>query len=1142
MYKYKMAATTTIWLLALGSAFAQSPPENAIEYVSRHCKEWGLSEADVSSLVVTSWHVSSTSGLTHIYLQQQIDGIPVLPSVASVHFAPTGEVFHYSDQLVADLQERITSKSISLSASQAAGNAAANLGIAPEPSFVEQTKKGYELDSDGHLRLCWEVVLPHNEDVWVVRIDAETGKELNKYNRTLHCQFDRKSNQKQTHSPLFFSPKTAHTYNPTGSDLPSISFDGQYNIFPYPTESPLYGTRSLKQGIDIIEPTASPYGWHDIDNVAPTPDYEYTRGNNVYAFYAPIGTPSIPIPVCITRLSGIYVPGGIVPCSPSLDFNFTNSLNSAIGTDFIEDAVTNLFVWNNICHDVYYLYGFDEAAGNFQETNDSGIGTGGDYVLARAQDGSGLNNASFSTPPEPPGASAPNPIMRMFLWDTDFPNSVKDGDFDSAIMAHEYGHGVSFRLVGGAANVNCLNSAEQGGEGWSDFFGLMLTLEDKDGDNILEEDVMGEGIRSIGAYVLAEAANGEGIRPAYYTTNMNSATANYNDYTYGDLPNMAYPHGTGFIWCTMLWDMTWQLINAYGFEPDIYNTSSTAGNIRAMKIVVEGLKLTDCNPTFPQMRDAILAANDAIYGGAGNNLIWEAFARRGLGYSATAGGNEAFDNPTMQVIKTVDKSEVEVDESVTYTISVKNNSQAPLTNVDISDPISPNLNVTAISDGGSLQGNTVVYPTIASIPVGDSESRTFTGTINASNWTTTELDEPIEVVLPNGFVPASTWITDCDNPNPATGSTRCWWHLDPVVESDASLTLTLNLDGTKNNHLSFWQWFDVEAGVDGGVLEIWNGSTWDDLDSRIIKNSYNNILLAALPTPIGVPVPLSPLNGRRAYSGYSGGYVNTIVDLSGLNGSQMLRFRFGANTGLQDCTVNGPASGTACEGWYLDDFKLFDLKHLLNTANVTSAQGYSESGNVGLVGTVYFEELALPVELVWFNAKAHESDILLEWETASEQNNAGFELQRRSEFETDFEKIAWIPSLGNTSQESTDYHFLDKNVAPNVVYYYRLRQLDMDGTEKMSDVVFASLLSGDGQRVCVYPNPVAGDATLKFGRLTADRVSLHLLNSQGQVLKTEVLEAGEVSYPVHLSDIPSGIYMLQIVEGTKFYYQKIIIP
>ena len=125
-----------------------------------------------------------------------------------------------------------------------------------------------------------------------------------------------------------------------------------------------------------------------------------------------------------------------------------------------------------------------------------------------------------------------------------------DGDFDNGVVAHEYGHGISNRLTGGANNTNCLGNAEQMGEGWSDWFGLMLTIEPGDTDT---------DIRGIGTYASGEAPTGYGIRPAPYTTNLA-----VNNYTYSATNNTAtisQPHGVGFVWCTMLWDMTWALID-----------------------------------------------------------------------------------------------------------------------------------------------------------------------------------------------------------------------------------------------------------------------------------------------------------------------------------------------------------------------------------------------------------------------------------------------------------------------------------------------------------------------------------------------------------------------------------------------------
>ncbi len=209
-----------------------------------------------------------------------------------------------------------------------------------------------------------------------------------------------------------------------------------------------------------------------------------------------------------------------------------------------------------------------------------------------------------------------------------------DGDLDNEIVVHEYGHGVSNRLTGGPANSGCLQNAEQMGEGWSDYLALMMTMQSGD----LPEDV-----RGLAAYA---SGNPNGIREAPYSTDFA-----INDYTYFDTNfNTTQPHGIGFVWATMLWEMTWDLIAENGFDPDIYN--GTGGNNMALQLVMDGMKLQACSPGFVDGRDAILEADELANGGANRCLIWNAFARRGLGFSADQGSSgsrtdqvEAFDIP-----------------------------------------------------------------------------------------------------------------------------------------------------------------------------------------------------------------------------------------------------------------------------------------------------------------------------------------------------------------------------------------------------------------------------------------------------------------------------------------------------------------
>ena len=163
-----------------------------------------------------------------------------------------------------------------------------------------------------------------------------------------------------------------------------------------------------------------------------------------------------------------------------------------------------------------YVYGFDEAAGNFQENNYGNGGAGSDSVNSEAQDGSGTCNANFGTP-----ADGGNPTMQMFVC------GDKDGDFDNLVIVHEYGHGISTRLTGGPGNSGCLNGDEQMGEGWSDYFAIAGTMD---------MGVSNPVHRPMATYALSEPTTGtDGLRNAPYDTSFA-----VNGYTYGDISNSAF--------------------------------------------------------------------------------------------------------------------------------------------------------------------------------------------------------------------------------------------------------------------------------------------------------------------------------------------------------------------------------------------------------------------------------------------------------------------------------------------------------------------------------------------------------------------------------------------------------------------------
>jgi len=217
----------------------------------------------------------------------------------------------------------------------------------------------------------------------------------------------------------------------------------------------------------------------------------------------------------------------------------------------------------------------------------------------------------------------------------------RDSDLDNGVIAHEYGHGISNRLTGGPGVVTCLGNAEQMGEGWSDWFALTLTTDPSD---------TATTPRGVGAYVSFQPADGLGIRPTQYTTDM---SVNPSTYAWvADTVNISQPHGIGYVWNSMLWEVYWNLVDRHGYNADIYGDWSTGGNNLAMQLVMDGMKFQPCRPGFVDGRDAILAADTALTDGANQCEIWRGFAKRGLGASASQGssssrtdGVEAFDLP-----------------------------------------------------------------------------------------------------------------------------------------------------------------------------------------------------------------------------------------------------------------------------------------------------------------------------------------------------------------------------------------------------------------------------------------------------------------------------------------------------------------
>ncbi len=585
---------------------------------------------DYSNWRITDIVPSLNKNVKHVYVNQMFNNIPITDGTYKLN-VNNGKVVFEINQFVNEVKAKVTSTKASTSPENAINAVISRHKLASAKSLSPTLEKSkgenvfvyrnsgitafdepikvkqvYRLHKD-ELRLCWNVSI-YQKDAqhwWNADVDAVSNTILKEQDWVITCNFDGPGHENHNHGSVLLDKKVEGPM--TKAEATAALAPDSYNVYAMPVGNPDEGNRSI--ATDPANLTASPFGWHDT-NGSPGAEFTITRGNNVWAQDDSNGNNG----------TGFSPNGGA-----SLDFDFPVNLNQA-PSNYRDASIVNLFYWNNIMHDVFYQYGFDEASGNFQENNYGNGGAGSDSVNADAQDGSGTNNANFATP-----GDGGNPRMQMFLWNRTNPG--RDGSFDNVIIAHEYGHGISIRLVGGPSS-NTLGGSEQMGEGWSDWFGLMLTM--KAGDQ-------GTDGRGVGTYVLGQGVNGVGIRPTRYSTNRS-----INDTDYADIGGLARPHGVGYAFATILWDMTWLLVDQEGFDPDFYN--GTGGNNIAMALVTEGLKNTANNPGFVSGRDGILQADQDLYGGQYSCLIWKAFAERGVGEGANENNNGGSNGQTDQTV------------------------------------------------------------------------------------------------------------------------------------------------------------------------------------------------------------------------------------------------------------------------------------------------------------------------------------------------------------------------------------------------------------------------------------------------------------------------------------------------------------
>lgn len=630
-------------------------------------------------------------------------------------------------------------------------------------------------------------------------------------------------------------------------------------------------------------------------------------------------------------------------------------------TDVADDtqrlaSVVQLFYVTNFLHDWLYDAGFDELAGNAQHDNYRRGGGAFDELRAEALDYSGWDNANMTTP-----ADGWSPRMQMYRWSW-HPSGVRSSALDATVVAHEFAHMVSNRLIGNAIGIDS-HQAYGLGEGWSDFLAALLLATADDAQ-------VSTNLSWGGAYVIAGYSEQEpywGIRR--YPL---SADATVNPLTFQHIARLsrlpsspahgpAYGandevHNAGEVWAVMLWECYVGLLRG----PRL---TFTEAQDRMKRYLLASLAATPLTPTFVEARDALLAvaaaedADDYL-------LFWDAFARRGLGAGATAPDRHNLENEPVTESYLVGNSlrlsdlslheglpacdgdgVIDSDEGGELRVTVRNLSvtalpagSATLTmsadepGVSFPDgmslPLPPlaafeeTVMTVRVALGHLLGPRTVVFTASAAGPTLYPPSTALIGQwrLNVDEQTMVAARDDFEASVPVWTAGADTQLNTTNEfrlveltptqhvwaAAPGQSAADVWLSSPPLEVGPGPLTMT------------FLHRYELErdttAAYDGAVLELStdDGATWQDIGG-FASPGYGDVVSTAGPSA-------NPLAGRRAFIGRSERFPELRLETVSL-GTQYagktvrVRFRLGS-----DDLVRLPS-----HGWEIDDVRFTGL-------------------------------------------------------------------------------------------------------------------------------------------------------------------------------------------------------------------------
>jgi extracellular elastinolytic metalloproteinase len=570
----------------LTGASVRPASQIGIGYVRAHLRAFGLSRGDLRTFHLRQDYVD-IAGTHHVSWVQRAGGVTAFRSGLKANVTADGRLINVTGPPVHGLE--VSSALPRVASADALGAARRSAGAQMLAPQREDTAKLVLFATQRGARIAWQTQTWVNPDFLALSVvDAQNGQILWRTNLT--------------HGDAVGTGQAVGMY--PGGDVPNGGGDLQPVTFPVFDGTALSGNNAHVFA-DV----------NDDDVAAPKDEVKAVSGTD-WAYLPQYDTTNT-AQNCSTHFYCTW--DKTVPRDWKRNRNW-------FGVQF--------YSFLNTFHDHLLAapIGFTEAAGNFQFENSSGQGLGGDAVQGHLLDGANIangfpdgghvNNANFSTPPDgEPG------IMQMYLqraavWGPNIPSG--DSGNEAETVYHEFTHGLSNRLVTTPDGIPALNAQQSGsmGEGWSDWYAVDFT---DDNGWFIDTPASGDAIafRYSGGDEVSFRSAAVDCPVGVVAENCPAqGRGGPGGYTYDDLGKIAggpEVHADGEIWVQTLWELR-ELLGSAVME----------------SIVTRGMELSPPEPSFLDMRNAILQADEVVFAGAHQDALWTVFAERGMGYYAAA--------------------------------------------------------------------------------------------------------------------------------------------------------------------------------------------------------------------------------------------------------------------------------------------------------------------------------------------------------------------------------------------------------------------------------------------------------------------------------------------------------------------------